>query len=592
MLVAAILAASTICPALEKNSSIVRTVAGGIAGISDSIGRGARFLTPTGLAIDQHGRIVISDASGQRIKSMDRTGNVRTIAGSGPIDESGFYVEGGYQNGPALQAKFHNPNGVAVAGNGDIYVADTDNDAVRLIHNGYVSTVVGGPAKRGPDIGTAATVTATRVMAVAADADGNVYFGNERGLRVLQPTGKVIRLTDEIAAVYSVSVYGSGPSRSIFAVTNKGVEYFGPRGSQRVLRGNAALVDGQSNIAADDLIGSPIGIAAVNDREAAVTDAATGTVYILDARQGRIDYIVGSAIQSHSGDEALERDGAASEARFNEPWGVAYNPVTRAIVVADAGSARIRQISGFGIRGPHDGASVGEAAQAEPPTVRVALVGNSFAYFHTNYGDSIEGVLERNLTSRAGRCVMVDAIGIGSDLNAYRSFLSVYGSIYDITILQLNGTHIEETFGPKPGKNYPFDYDSAALAAAAPSWGPKLTRFLSEANATVKAQGHKLLVVEHPYPQDVSSNEMLWNRFVVEYGAGMLRPQREFYSTFDGAIRASKMPMLDLWPKFEAAESQKACALFGTQNVHFSRCGRRLVADGITDALLTRKWIP
>lgn len=117
---------------------IVTTIAGGGSpGLLDAVGRAAKFHQPVGLAVDAGGQILVADSLNNRIRRIAKDGTVTSIAGgamSGPK----------YDDGPAATATFHHPEDVAVDGE-VTYVADTQNNAVRKLDRGTVSTVIAGP---------------------------------------------------------------------------------------------------------------------------------------------------------------------------------------------------------------------------------------------------------------------------------------------------------------------------------------------------------------------------------------------------------------------------------------------------------------
>src|SRR5215813_8334598 len=114
----------------------VETFAGnGQEAFADGPGLQAAFNTPSGLAIDASGNLYVADTGNNRIRKITAQGMVSTIAGDGTA---------GYADGPASQAKFDGPVGVAVDQAGDVFVADSYNDRVRMISpNGQVTTVAG-----------------------------------------------------------------------------------------------------------------------------------------------------------------------------------------------------------------------------------------------------------------------------------------------------------------------------------------------------------------------------------------------------------------------------------------------------------------
>lgn len=114
----------------------VTTLAGGSEGFADGAGATAAFNTPSALALGPDGNLYVADTGNNRIRKITPDGKVSTVAGNGTA---------GYLDGPVAQAQFNGPIGLAVSVRGDIYVADTYNDVIRMITTeGEVTTIAGG----------------------------------------------------------------------------------------------------------------------------------------------------------------------------------------------------------------------------------------------------------------------------------------------------------------------------------------------------------------------------------------------------------------------------------------------------------------
>ncbi|WP_400164403.1 copper amine oxidase [Brevibacillus sp. TJ4] len=107
----------------------------------------ALFNEPSGLALDERGNLYVSDTGNQRIRYIDlQSGTVTTVAGNampGPADDS-LYAEGGYTDGEAASAQFQFPRGIALTAEGGLVIADSQNQSVRYLFNGRVTTLAGG----------------------------------------------------------------------------------------------------------------------------------------------------------------------------------------------------------------------------------------------------------------------------------------------------------------------------------------------------------------------------------------------------------------------------------------------------------------
>jgi sugar lactone lactonase YvrE len=114
------------------DGGVVSTLAGsGNEAFLDGPALAAEFAHPRGLAFDGQGRLLVADQGNHRVR-MVTGGQVSTVAGSGPVGPPQF-GGGGFADGPIAEAMFMSPRGIAVGPNGWIYVADTDNNRVRVV---------------------------------------------------------------------------------------------------------------------------------------------------------------------------------------------------------------------------------------------------------------------------------------------------------------------------------------------------------------------------------------------------------------------------------------------------------------------------
>lgn len=198
----------------------VSTLAGdGLAGGEDGKGAAARFNGPVGVAVDAAGVVYVSDTYNDRIRRIAPNGEVTTIAGG---------RRAGQADGPAAQALFAAPTGLAVAANGDLYIADTGNNALRKLgKDGVVSTVA--EAREG-DLNS----LLRSPVALAVTADGYLYLASNAHGRLAQvtPAGEVLPLPD--ADRPAQPGYGS----------DGGVRLYAPRGIAIARDGALFVTDG------------------------------------------------------------------------------------------------------------------------------------------------------------------------------------------------------------------------------------------------------------------------------------------------------------------------------------------------------------
>jgi uncharacterized protein (TIGR03437 family) len=159
---------------------IITTVAGnGTAGYSGDGGlaTSAALNTPEGLAVDSAGNLFISDQVNRRIRRVSN-GIIETVAGNGAAGYSG-------DGGPAVSAEISSPAGISFDAVGNLYIADRDNNRVRvLLTNGAIWTVAGnGSAAWTGDGGLAAGAGLNSPRSVAVLA-GAIYIADARNQRI------------------------------------------------------------------------------------------------------------------------------------------------------------------------------------------------------------------------------------------------------------------------------------------------------------------------------------------------------------------------------------------------------------------------
>ncbi len=271
---------------------IVSTLAGdGVAGFADGPGASARFKNPQGVAVDSSGVVYVADTANNRIRRIAPDGTVTTLAGDGTT---------GFQDGTGTQARFNAPQGVAADNQGNVYVADTGNSAVRVINSGGEVRTLSGDGTVGSNDSPAARFDG--LMGVATDGTSvYVYLsdtGNHR-IRRLDPSGAVITI--------------AGAERGFADGTGSQARFAEPSG---------IATDGAGKLIVADAINSLVRVvdpelAATNSPQAVWTVAGTG-------------------------DRGLT-NGAGNVARFLTPRGVAVGP-SSAVIVADTGNHVLRRV--------------------------------------------------------------------------------------------------------------------------------------------------------------------------------------------------------------------------------------------------------
>jgi uncharacterized repeat protein (TIGR02543 family) len=157
----------------------------GQSGINDSVdgtGSAARFYFPTGIGVDTSGNVYVSDSVNQTIRKITPSRAVTTLAG--------FPRSYGYADGTGSAARFHSPQGLAVDGSGNVYVAENSNETIRKVTPaGVVSTLAGFPGSAGAADGIGGAARFRFLNGLALDQTGNIYVadqGNEAVRKVTQ----------------------------------------------------------------------------------------------------------------------------------------------------------------------------------------------------------------------------------------------------------------------------------------------------------------------------------------------------------------------------------------------------------------------
>jgi sugar lactone lactonase YvrE len=284
----------------------VETIAGSSEGFADDEARSARFDTPSGIAIDSKGNIVIADTSNNRIRRIDSTGRVTTLAGNGAA---------GYLDGNGAQAQFDGPLAVAVDNNDDVYVADTYNDCIRRVSPaGEVTTVAGAP---GPGF---------------KDGDaGSAQFNTPCGIAI-DPSGALF-----------ISDTGNNAIRRISASGEVSTVAGGSRGR----------LDGRGRDASFD---NPVGIALTHD----------GFLFVTDEESGRIRRVSPDGqVSTYAGRRPGFADGFGEAARLNGPTGIAVDREGN-LYVCDTSNYLIRLIAPAPAAAGEDIAETSKIIQPEP----------------------------------------------------------------------------------------------------------------------------------------------------------------------------------------------------------------------------------
>jgi uncharacterized protein (TIGR03437 family) len=327
----------------KVSGGIITTIAGN--GSTGPLGDGGPATSgslnnPTSVAVDSAGNIYIADANNNRIRKVSG-GNITTFAGS----SNGFSGDGG----PATAAQLKNPQGVAVDSAGNVYIADTGNLRVRKVSGGTITTIAGTGTYQ--CAGPSATSTGLGAQGVAVDSAGNVYIA-DGGYFVFKVSGG-------IATIFAgTPTYGftgdGGPATSAtltepraVAVDSAGNVYIADYLNSRVRKVSGGVINtigGTTKFSGD---GGPATLASLSVPAGVTLDSA-GTLYISDTFNSRVRTVSGGIISTIAGNGTPGYSGdtgPAVNAEIGAPYGVVLDPAGN-IYFADMGSNVVRKISG------------------------------------------------------------------------------------------------------------------------------------------------------------------------------------------------------------------------------------------------------
>lgn len=317
------------------------------------------LVLPSAVVFDANGNLYVAERGAHRVRKIDPTGNLTTVAGNGIQGFAG-------DSGPAIAASLDSPQGLALGPGPILYIADTHNNRIRAVDlaAGTISTVAGsGSFGFAGDGGPALQAQLASPSVLATAADGTLYFadtGNHR-IRSISPAGIISTV--------------AGSSQQGFAG------------------------EGQSSTAA--ALDSPDGLAIDAAGNLYIADTHNQRLRKIDAGTGIIHTIAGDGTSGFSGDAA-----ASTAAQLSLPKGVSLT-ATGEVYFADSANQRIRRIgvdgtiatlAGNGVQGFSGDGSPGTAAALDTPSSSSVSAGGVTAFADT--GNQRVRQLSANSTSQ------------------------------------------------------------------------------------------------------------------------------------------------------------------------------------------------
>jgi sugar lactone lactonase YvrE len=281
---------------IDTKGMMTRYAGSGQSGFSGDGGPAANasFRVPAGLAFDPEGNLYIADRENHRVRKVDTKGYISTFAG---IGEAGFSGD----EGPAVKARLNLPSGVVVDKKGNLYISDRSNDRIRVVDKkGVIRTYAGsGVAGFQGDAGPALKAQLDKPFGIALDEAKNLYIAdrNNNRVRKVSPDGII------------TTVAGDG---GFFFMGDNGPAY-------------------RASVAA------PTGVALDSKGNLYIADRNNNRVRVVD-RTGMIRTAVGTGQQDYNGDSEVAR-----ETNLYLPFGLTVDSNDNLLVI-DRSHYRIRRI--------------------------------------------------------------------------------------------------------------------------------------------------------------------------------------------------------------------------------------------------------
>lgn len=322
-------------------SGLITTLAGnGTAGFSGDGGAAisAELNYPAGVAIDSSGNLYTADSNNNRIRKVDTSNNITTVAGDGTL------------------AVLNDPWGVAIDSSGNIYIADTFNNRVRKVSGGFITTVAGNSTAGFSGDGSAAISAELNCpIGAAIDTLGNVYIAdsNNNRIRKVDTSNNITTVAGNGTAGFSGDGSAANSAELNFpagvAIDSLGNIYIADSGNNCVRKVTGGIIintvagngtagfSGDGGAATSAQLSTPVGVA---------VDSA-GNIYIADEFNYRVRKVSGGLITTVAGNgtsSIYSGDGsAATSAELSTPIGVAVDSQGN-LYIGDSLNSRVRKV--------------------------------------------------------------------------------------------------------------------------------------------------------------------------------------------------------------------------------------------------------
>ena len=566
------LAAQTIAPA-----DIALLAGSGSAGLSDGMAAQATFLKPSAVAFGADGTVYVADAAAQRIRAITLDGRVRTVAGSGALGYGDLSVPGAFQDGTTANARFNQPSGLAIRSDGAIYVADTFNHCIRLIREGFVSTVAGRCGVLGfADGANGANLLAFPRGLTRCSDENTLYIADHRnGLRFLDSAGSLstVHVPADVDAKLITGVACVG--RYLYLSVNDHIVRYDALSHQSLVAYNASPPLSMNSVQGGAPLGHAYSIAAFSADSVIYGDLLDGAVrYVEDfAPAGFVAQPYPQYVGATPPEDATL---GLSEGRFSAPMGIAIDRSSARIAVADAIQRKVFIVRLLDQRHAFNASPRPNGSSAN---YRVVIEGNYLLWYASGFADSIGGILERRLSAETmnGKRVVVTALHAPCpDARA------AVAQGADLVVFLIN-SYVADCDGVTRFQRDPL------LTQSAGEWQTVVRKFFAPVSATLAATHMQAMGVLMPFAWEIAPNEELYRTEAIGYAPATTTPQFAFRPDYVsaeanllGALDATGFPILDLYPRFRQLErGGHADTLFATEDLEPSARGRDVIASAI-----------
>jgi sugar lactone lactonase YvrE len=330
-------------------TGVVTTFAGsaGERGSADGTGANARFFRPQGIAVGSGGVLYVGDRN-STIRKITSAGVVTTLAG--------LAGQRGSVDGAGSAARFEYPAGIAVGADGVIYVSDSENNIIRKVTPaGVVTTIAGLAGEQGSADGTGTAARFSYPQGIAVDGSGNLFVadGSNCTIRKITPAGLVSTLAGTVGVFGGVDGTGTAAQFDYpSGVTLHNGDLYVASGYNGCVR-KVTMAGVVTTFAGTiDAWGSldGTGTAARFSNCSALTVDKAGVFYVADDENQNIRKITPAAVVTTLAgmvDNRGNSEGTGSDARFSIPQGIAVG-ATGEVYIADTYNLKIRKATAGG----------------------------------------------------------------------------------------------------------------------------------------------------------------------------------------------------------------------------------------------------